>query len=200
MAASRLAGSGVLAIIGSWVAAADAAAKPVLRILVTHDDGYAAPGINAVVQALRALPHTTVVVVAPATNESGSGGKPTSGTITAGAARAAAAFGVPALAASQRVDNSAAPNFAQSAAQVVHRVQTHRTALVKRCFRASQSPLMSVPTCPGPVRGPVHEPLGSSLAGVNVLQVNCSSTTKFTNDVQAFINGDAVIPLLGKAS
>jgi 5'-nucleotidase len=79
-------------IVGSWVASAGAASKPVLRVLVTNDDGYAAPGIDAVVQALRALPRTSVVVVAPATNESGIGGKTTPGTITASAARTASGY------------------------------------------------------------------------------------------------------------
>ncbi|MSW99329.1 MAG: survival protein SurE, partial [Actinobacteria bacterium] len=37
-----------------------------MRILVSNDDGYAAPGIDAVVRALAALPDTEVVVVAPA--------------------------------------------------------------------------------------------------------------------------------------
>jgi 5'-nucleotidase len=53
-----------------------------LRIMVTNDDGFAAPGINAVVQGLRSLPDVEVTVVAPATNESGSGGKTTPGTLT----------------------------------------------------------------------------------------------------------------------
>jgi 5'-nucleotidase len=57
------------------------AARP-LRILVTNDDGYNAPGIDAVVRGLTALPDTQVTVVAPATNESGSGGKTTAGTLT----------------------------------------------------------------------------------------------------------------------
>jgi 5'-nucleotidase len=254
-----LAVGGPLGIIGSWVAPAGATAKPVLRILVTNDDGYAAPGIDAVVQALRALPRTSVVVVAPATNESGSGGKTTPGTITAsvartasgypaeavngfpadtitwainqhgvprrpelvvsgsnfgqnigpladvsgtvGAARAAAAAGIPALAVSQGIDNSSAPNFAQSSSQAVHWIQQHRSALIKGTFKVAQSAQMNVPTCPGPVRGPVHEPLGTTLTGVNMLQVNCTSTTtKFANDVEAFVNGYAVISLLGKAS
>ena len=42
------------------------AADGTLTIMVTNDDGVAAPGIDAVVQGLRALPHTKVTVVAPA--------------------------------------------------------------------------------------------------------------------------------------
>ena len=62
-----------------------AASKPstTLTILVTNDDGVSAPGINATVQALTALPHTKVTVVAPLTNQSGTGPKVTGGTVTA---------------------------------------------------------------------------------------------------------------------
>ena len=65
--------------------AAEAASKPstTLTILVTNDDGVSAPGINATVQALTALPHTKVTVVAPLTNQSGTGPKVTGGTVTA---------------------------------------------------------------------------------------------------------------------
>jgi 5'/3'-nucleotidase len=55
-----------------------AATKP-LRVLVTNDDGVAAPGIDKLVRALRKLPNTTVIVVAPKKNQSGSGGKTTKG-------------------------------------------------------------------------------------------------------------------------
>ncbi len=65
-------------------AASAGAAQPVrpLTIVVTNDDGYSAPGINAVVQALRKLPKVTVKVVAPATNQSVTGAKTTPGTLT----------------------------------------------------------------------------------------------------------------------
>src|ERR1700722_17982211 len=49
----------------------------ILTIMVTNDDGVDAPGINAVVQGLRTLPNTQVTVVAPLTNQSGTGGKTT---------------------------------------------------------------------------------------------------------------------------
>jgi 5'-nucleotidase len=58
------------------------AAAP-LRVLVTNDDGYNAPGIDTLVEALRKVPNTTVTVIAPATNQSGTGGKTTGGTLTA---------------------------------------------------------------------------------------------------------------------
>jgi 5'-nucleotidase len=58
------------------------AATAPLRILVTNDDGYAAPGISTVTQALAALGDVRVTVVAPATNQSGTGGQTTAGTLT----------------------------------------------------------------------------------------------------------------------
>ena len=57
-----------------------------LQVLVTNDDGYNAPGIDAAVQALRTVPGVQVTVVAPATNQSGAGDKTTPGGVTAFAA------------------------------------------------------------------------------------------------------------------
>jgi 5'-nucleotidase len=55
-------------------------AKPAtLEILVTNDDGFDAPGIDAVVEALRKEPNVHVTVVAPATNQSGTGAATTPG-------------------------------------------------------------------------------------------------------------------------
>jgi 5'-nucleotidase len=69
---------------GFVAAPAGAAQKPpsTLTVLVTNDDGVTAPGINATVQALTALPHTKVTVVAPLTNQSGTGAKVTGGALT----------------------------------------------------------------------------------------------------------------------
>jgi 5'-nucleotidase len=254
-----LAGVGLATVLSVGGLQADAKAAPVLRILVTNDDGVAAPGIDAAVQALRALPQTSVVVVAPAMNQSGTGGKTTPGRVSAspshtasgyqaeavngypadtirwaitqhgvkrrpelvvsginfgqnigpladvsgtvGAARAAAALGIPALAVSQGIDNGGQPDFSQSAGQVVRWVQSHRAALLKGRLRARQSVQLNVPTCPGTVRGPVRAPLATSVTGLNILTVNCTSTeSTFSNDVEAFINGYAVISPLGKAS
>jgi len=58
---------------------ASAAKQPTLTVLVTNDDGVTAPGIDAVVQALRTQKKTKVVVVAPAQNNSGAGEKYTPG-------------------------------------------------------------------------------------------------------------------------
>jgi 5'-nucleotidase len=52
-----------------------------LNVLVTNDDGVSAPGIDALVEALRQVPGLSITVVAPSTNQSGTGGKTTSGDI-----------------------------------------------------------------------------------------------------------------------
>jgi len=61
--------------------AAASAAGP-LKIVVTNDDGVGAPGINALVTALAKVEGVQVTVVAPATQESGTGGQSTQGTLT----------------------------------------------------------------------------------------------------------------------
>jgi len=58
-----------------------ARAQP-LRILVTNDDGYNAPGIDALVTALSTNPNLDLHVIAPATNSSGTGDQKTLTTIT----------------------------------------------------------------------------------------------------------------------
>lgn len=50
-----------------------------LRILVGNDDGVGAPGIDVLVEALRKLPDTEIVVVAPKDNQSGTGSNRTEG-------------------------------------------------------------------------------------------------------------------------
>ena len=52
---------------------------PTLRVLVTNDDGVAAPGIDALVQGLRKLDRVEVTVVAPADNKSGTSDMTTPG-------------------------------------------------------------------------------------------------------------------------
>ena len=237
-----------------------AAADKTLTILVTNDDGVGAPGIDAVVQGLRALPATKVTVVAPATNQSGTGGKTTPGTITAapattasgypamavngypadtitwaivqhgisfrpdlvvsginfgqnigplagesgtvGAARAAVAQGIPALAASQGIDNGMSADFAEGVTQVDAWITLHRTALVDHSYGpVVPAANLNIPSCAGGVvRGPVMAPLATSITGISITTVNCTSTqTSFSNDVAAFINGYAVISPLGTA-
>jgi 5'-nucleotidase len=63
---------------GSRPSTSAGGAQP-LRVLVTNDDGVAAPGLDAQVEALRKLPDTTVTVVAPAKNQSGTGSQTTAG-------------------------------------------------------------------------------------------------------------------------
>lgn len=56
----------------------DSASRP-LRILVTNDDGIGAPGIDALVTGLLTLPDVEVTVIAPASNQSGTGNRTTPG-------------------------------------------------------------------------------------------------------------------------
>jgi 5'/3'-nucleotidase len=234
-------------------APASAASSTVLTVLVTNDDGVGAPGIDAVVQGLRTLPHTRVTVVAPLTNESGTGGKTTPGTLTVtkattasgyaaqavagypadtvdwavkehglsfrpdlvvsginfgqnigpladlsgtvGAARAAVRLGIPALAASQGVDNGLTPNFSIGVAQVLAWVKSHRATLVNQRYRKPPQGNLNVPTCAsGHVRGPVRAPLATSLDGISITTVDCAATSAhYHNDVQAFVLGYAVL-------
>jgi 5'-nucleotidase len=242
--------------------AVSAAPGKTLTVMVTNDDGVRAPGINAVVQGLRTLPNTRVIVVAPQTNQSGTGGKTSSGAVkvtkaktasgyparavagypadtvvwaikhhgipirpdlvvsgvnfgqnigpladlsgTVGAARMAVKLGVPALAASQGVDNGQAPDFPEGVSQVLTWVRAHRTALVNRTYPKKQPPQgnLNVPTCPGDsVRGPVRAPAATSLNGITITTVDCSSTsTTYQNDAEAFVIGYAVVAPLGTAS
>ena len=75
-----------------------AAASTTLRILVTDDDGVGAAGIDAVVEGLRKLPDTEVTVVAPLTNQSGTGGKTTDGPLTVTDATTASGYKAKAVA------------------------------------------------------------------------------------------------------
>src|SRR5215203_33335 len=74
-------------------ASAAKAKKPaVITVLVTNDDGVGAPGIDTLVEALRAQKNTKIVVVAPDVNKSGSGGQTTPGTLTTAAATTASGY------------------------------------------------------------------------------------------------------------
>jgi 5'-nucleotidase len=224
-------------------------APATLQVLVTNDDGVTAPGIDAAVQGLRSLPDTKVTVVAPATNESGTGGKTTPGTLTAtaaktasgytakavhgypadtirwaidehgisfkpdlvvsginfgqnigplvamsgtvGAARAAAARGIPAIAVSAGLPTGGAKSvdFAAASKQLDTWVTQHRTQIL-----AKQAILqnLNVPTCaPGATqRGVVNVPVATQIPNGAYNAVNCSSTaTNPANDVQAFDEG-----------
>jgi 5'-nucleotidase len=84
---------GLLAACSSSRHSADPA---ILQIVVTNDDGYSAPGIATISSALALLPNVHVTVVAPATNQSGAGGKTTAGVLTV--TRGDTANGMPAYA------------------------------------------------------------------------------------------------------
>jgi 5'-nucleotidase len=79
----------------SWAAAP-------LRVLVTNDDGVDAAGIDALVSRLGGNRNLEIAVIAPATNQSGTGDRVTSGPLlvstatTAGAFQALAVTGFPA--------------------------------------------------------------------------------------------------------
>ena len=76
---------------GTTTPGTEGSSRP-LRILVTNDDGVAAPGIDAVVQGLLTLPDVEVVVVAPAANQSGTGGNTTAGELTVADATTASGY------------------------------------------------------------------------------------------------------------
>jgi 5'-nucleotidase len=67
--------------LGGECAQATTPAQP-LSILVTNDDGVAAPGIDALVTALTGNANLAVTVIAPATNQSGTGDSTKTTTIT----------------------------------------------------------------------------------------------------------------------
>ena len=237
--------------------ASSTAGHRTLTIMVTNDDGFGAPGIDAVVQGLRTLTGTQVTVVAPLTNQSGTGGKTTLGSAgalvtskeqtasgypatavhgypadtviwavedhglpfrpdlvvsginfgqnigplaadsgTVGAAREAVSLGVPALAASQGVDNGSAPDFSEAVPIVEHWVEQHRAQLLARSY-GSKPPQanLNVPTCAdGSVRGPVTTVLATSGDVGQTTHVDCTSTsTSYDDDLAAFEIGFATL-------
>ncbi len=251
VASSLLAACGSSSSGGATTTTAPAAK---LTIMVTNDDGVDAPGINAVVQGLRTLPHTEVTVVAPLTNQSGTGGKTSAGALTTsaattasgypavavhgypadtviwavkdhglpfrpdlvvsginfgqnigplaalsgtvGAAREAVTLGVPALAASQGVDNGSSPLFAQAVPLVEQWVTDHRSALLAHTY--GTDPLqanLNVPSCPGgSVRGPATTVMAATGDAGATTTVDCTSTsTTYTDDLEAFEIGYATL-------
>jgi 5'-nucleotidase len=239
--------TGGLAVAGPAGAATGGSTKP-LTILVTNDDGYNAPGINALVQALRTLPKAKIVVVAPATNESGSGSKTTPGTLvttkettlsgypavavqgypadtiraavdqlhvkptlvvsgvnlgqnlgpvlnlsgTVGAARAAAALGIPAIATSQGVGTPV--DFPVTAKAVVRWITDHRST-----YSVTKAPQATVVNINGPSCGTTGKPRGTvdvppAASGNPLADQNCASTvTDPPDDVTALDEGYIVI-------
>src|SRR5262245_5115702 len=68
-----------------------ATAEP-LAILVTNDDGIGAEGIDVLVEALRAVDGVEVTVVAPADQQSGTGGSVTQGPVETNEATTASGY------------------------------------------------------------------------------------------------------------
>jgi 5'-nucleotidase len=78
--------------VATPASAAKAKNPKAITVLVTNDDGVSAPGIDTLVEALRTQKHTKVVVVAPATQQSGAGGKTTPGTLATADATTASGY------------------------------------------------------------------------------------------------------------
>lgn len=112
LSVTAIAGLGLVGC-GSDGKAADTTVKPVettvstsstmaeskkLIVLVSNDDGYSAPGIDALVRALEKLPDTEVIVSAPATQQSGKGSNVTEGELTVTDARTQSGYPVHAVA------------------------------------------------------------------------------------------------------
>jgi 5'-nucleotidase len=240
IALSLLAGS--VALTSPAVAASKK--TPKLDILVSNDDGVTAEGIAVLVDALRELPNVRVVVAAPATNQTATGGSTSSSPVTAaeastatgyeatavngfpsdsviygldnvmtttpnlvvtginegqnlggvtelsgtiGAARAAAARGIPALAVSAHHTN---PDYATAAELAVDWVAKRRTQLSKKPKQPILLESLNVPTCPelrGVARTTIAPTLENSLA-----EPDCASKLpKPTDDITAYVNGYA---------
>lgn len=218
-----------------------------LRVLVSNDDGVKAPGIDALVKGLRKLPDVKVTVVAPAENQSGSGGKTTSGALkatktttksgypavavkgypadsvnyalskvvkksqvdlvvaginrginlgplvgisgTVGAARAAAAKGLPALATS--AGTLTVSDFSDGVKQTVAWVKANRTKLKPGTVQN-----LNVPECSsGHPRGTVPATSTADAHGLNIFaKVDCTQTAAASKDeVTAFLAGFATL-------
>ena len=225
------------------------AAAETLDILVSNDDGYQGEGLDAVVEALSALPDTTVTVSAPAEDRTGTGGNTTPGELTAteeetlsghpayavdgfpadsvnyaldnvldeppdvvitglnagqnmgplidasgtiGAARAAVAAGIPALATSQGIDTD--PDYASGVTFVLDWVEENRDALIAGDADVVVTNL-NIPSCAeGEVRGLVEVPPAGDMAGRDYNAADCTSTEEDpTDDVGAFNIGFASI-------
>jgi 5'-nucleotidase len=87
-----------LCVLAASASFAPATPLSQLRVLVTNDDGVQAPGIDALVRALSANPNVQVTVIAPATNQSGTGDAVTTTPITVTPSSTAGAFPATAVA------------------------------------------------------------------------------------------------------
>jgi 5'-nucleotidase len=220
-------------------------------IVVTNDDGVSAPGIDAVVTALRGVAGVRVTVVAPAKNQSGTGSKTTAGTLTytstktasgypatavngfpadtisvaldqlhlkpwlvvsginlgqnlgpvaiisgtVGAAKAAVARGVPALAVSAGI--GATVDYTTAARYAIQWVdQLLRATPSSSAAGPDSLSNLNVPSCStGAVRGEKQLPTESKIPDMaQALQnQNCAATTTPTTEVAAFNAGFATL-------
>jgi 5'-nucleotidase len=244
---------GTTAVTSAATSSTGAPAKrqPPFRVLVTNDDGVGAPGIDALVEALRDLPGVKVTVIAPNENKSGTGSDTTPGELvtadatttsghaatavtgfpadtvvfaldqggmkkrpnlvisginagqnvglavdlsgTIGAAKAAAARGVPALAVSQGLAEGAEPDYESGVDEAIAWVKEHRKALTPKKGETVDVILenLNIPTCTaGELRGHVEVPVASPDVPGIVDPQNCASTLEDpANDVEGLLNG-----------
>jgi len=239
--------------VSTGSASVDAKKKKVapLQILVTNDDGVGAPGIDALVEGLRAVKGVKVTVIANDVNKSGSESQTTPGTLvtadattasgypaiavqgfpadnvvfaldqdgmkktpdlvvsginsiqnlgtladevsgTVGAAKTAAARGIPALAVSSGVFGDTEPDYPAAVAAALDWLEDHRKALTPKKGKKIAVILqnLNIPTCStGTVRGLFETQLATTTDGA-VQDQNCESTLDNpTNDIEAFNNG-----------
>jgi 5'-nucleotidase len=123
---------------------------------------------------------------------------------TVGAARAAFARGIPALAVSQGIGTP--PAYANGVRRALSWIRVHRHDLERdRDDALDDSATLNIPTCTvGRVRGVVEVPTAVAANGRDLLHSDCTSRQrKFTDDVDAFNNGFAtlspLLPHLGEA-
>lgn len=225
-----------------------------LEVLVSNDDGYSSEGIDTLVEGLRKLDGVKVTVVAPLTQQSGTGGKETEGELavtdvqtksgypakavagypsdsirvamdelgiepdvvitginegqnlsplmdlsgTVGAARAAVARKVPALATSQGLADDL--DYDVAVPLITDWLQDNREDLLAGTAEVQVTNL-NIPSCDaGEIRGLVEAEVDTSGDGAAALaKQDCTSTempAKPTGDVAAFVIGFATIGVI----
>jgi 5'-nucleotidase len=120
-----------------------------------------------------------------------------SGTI--GAAKAAAASGIPAIAVSAGLGNP--PDYNAAATITDIWITSHRSAYTGTQHGAADVININIPTClPKAARGLKQVPAATALSGRDVNKVNCASTaTSPHDDIDAFIDGFDTVTELNTA-
>lgn len=120
---------------------------------------------------------------------------------TVGAAKAAAAAGIPALALSAGVGVGDPTDFATTAKYGIDWITAHRQALLSKPTGAVTVVAINAPTCTtGKVRGAIAVPLAATLDGVDITKPDCTSTaTQPANDAAAFMDGYAAVTTIDPA-